>query len=754
MNNLSNYDITTGTLTVGGAVTLTPASGVTGFADVGGQIFNVLAYGAKGGAVKISSAGSITSGQNTLSVTGASFVSSDVGKFISVNGAGTSGAVLMTTISSVTDSTDVVLAANASTTVTNQTVRYGYDDTSAIQSAINTAETASTSGGATVYLPHGTYFVTQLLLKTHVWLTGAGFSTRILQHPSSTSHLITGDADTDVWYGVRNMVLGGANDCVTASTDAIHFTNATSAGDKVHTIQNLWINKFSNNAIYLGNGCRSCHLSSLYVNAVSGVGLYLDTGATDSDITSMSIGQCGLQGVVVAGYNNRLTSVKAFMNGQVISSSGQGFLITANNAELVNCEAQQNLSHGYWLQNNADGALVNCNCDENAGDAYRLDRCFDCDLHGHVLLSDTTTQHTSIVNLVNSAARNTIRVTFDPRAVAAGTSYVQGTTTGNNILVGTYNWNGGGGHFVALTNPSQPTLTKTGSSTTATYAYQVTALDYGLNETFTSTTSATQTNAATLNGSNYNTVTWNVVPGAAAYRVYRVTATSASGNSATTGLLATVQSTTSITTLSYNDQGAAASGSVPTRNATADLTVDGNITVNAMSCITTGSAFIATATAASNTKNTTVSLVPTGVGTMTLPANFLVAGRTIKIRAMGVTTTTATSACTLTFFVKLGSTTIMTSAAVAPSAAATNVYWEMEALITCLTTGSSGTVRGQGCIWIPVSATVTDSWGMPSTATATINTTTTQLVDFQVTQSNSTNAQTVTCTNFTMEILN
>jgi hypothetical protein len=105
------------------------------------------AYGAKCNAILVSSSASysITSGSNVLTGSGAnvSFSSGDVGKSIWVPGAGASGAGLSTTIASYTNSTTVVLAANASTTISSLAVSqanplaYGTDDTAAINAAIN-----------------------------------------------------------------------------------------------------------------------------------------------------------------------------------------------------------------------------------------------------------------------------------------------------------------------------------------------------------------------------------------------------------------------------------------------------------------------------------------------------------------------------------------------------------------------------------------------------------------------------------------
>lgn len=88
---------------------------------------------------------SLTSTVNPLG----GFVSGDVGKSIWVPGAGVAGGGLSTTILAVTDATHIVLATNASTTITavatsnTNPLVYGTDDTAAIQAAM----TATPNGG-------------------------------------------------------------------------------------------------------------------------------------------------------------------------------------------------------------------------------------------------------------------------------------------------------------------------------------------------------------------------------------------------------------------------------------------------------------------------------------------------------------------------------------------------------------------------------------------------------------------------------
>lgn len=136
-----NGDITiTGTATSNGATFLLGPSQ--------NYIYVVEKYGAKVNGIVRQSA-SITSGSNILTCSSATFTSADVGKQISVSGAGASGVVLCTTISGFTNSTTITLTANASTTVTTAAqIVYGTDDTTAWRNAI---AAINTQLGGTIY---------------------------------------------------------------------------------------------------------------------------------------------------------------------------------------------------------------------------------------------------------------------------------------------------------------------------------------------------------------------------------------------------------------------------------------------------------------------------------------------------------------------------------------------------------------------------------------------------------------------------
>ncbi len=89
----------------------------------------------------------------------------------------------------------------------------------------------------------------------------------------------------------------------------------------------------------------------------------------------------------------------------------------------------------------------------------------------------------------------------------------------------------------AYRSPNTPTFTYTGSGSGATYTYAAASVDSNGVEGNTSPTATTATFATTLNGTNYVKVNVNNT-GATCYNVYRTATSGASGNGATTGLIA------------------------------------------------------------------------------------------------------------------------------------------------------------------------------------------------------------------------
>lgn len=143
-------------------------------------------------------------------------------------------------------------------------------------------------------------------------------------------------------------------------------------------------------------------------------------------------------------------------------------------------------------------------------------------------------------------------------------------------------------------------------------------------------------------------------------------------------------------------------------------------------------------------------LTGAGVGSLTIPANFLIPGTALRIAAFGYYTTTASP--TLDMKIKLGATTVLdTGANNAPTAVGSARYWEMTCIITCRTVGAPGTVQAQGTMRYATSHTAeqADDFG-PNTTTTNITTTGTLVIDFTAQWGTGNPTNTMTCTNLSV----
>jgi len=110
----------------------------------------------------------------------------------------------------------------------------------------------------------------------------------------------------------------------------------------------------------------------------------------------------------------------------------------------------------------------------------------------------------------------------------------------------------------SLSTPSAPTATPQGTTGATTYGYKITAvLSDGTTESAASAEGTTATGNATLDGTNFNRVTWSAVTSAISYNVYRTTGTPGGGS-------APPRKIASLTTaLTYDDIGTEISGTTP-----------------------------------------------------------------------------------------------------------------------------------------------------------------------------------------------
>jgi hypothetical protein len=138
--------------------------------------------------------------------------------------------------------------------------------------------------------------------------------------------------------------------------------------------------------------------------------------------------------------------------------------------------------------------------------------------------------------------------------------------------------------------------------------------------------------------------------------------------------------------------------------------------------------FTQTSSASVVANDNETTLISTGVGTLTIPANRMVAGKTYRITVRGKYNTDASNPAQMNWRLKFGSTVILASGNAGLGTNKVDKGYEIHADFTCRTTGSSGSVMAQGMFFTEDGP---GAKNMPATTT-TINTTVSNTVDFTV----------------------
>jgi hypothetical protein len=166
-----------------------------------------------------------------------------------------------------------------------------------------------------------------------------------------------------------------------------------------------------------------------------------------------------------------------------------------------------------------------------------------------------------------------------------------------------------------------------------------------------------------------------------------------------------------------------------------------------------GCLFTQTATKTIENTTTESSFFTTGIGTLTLPANFFTVGKTVRIKLWGYVSGQVSH--TATMKVKLGSVTLASSIATYGSDL-TDSLWEGEYYITCRTTGATGTVMGEGRTLIAggVGFVTLSMRPLIATTTSTIDTTASNTIDVTYTWGTADTDDSLKITHAVVEVLN
>jgi hypothetical protein len=173
----------------------------------------------------------------------------------------------------------------------------------------------------------------------------------------------------------------------------------------------------------------------------------------------------------------------------------------------------------------------------------------------------------------------------------------------------------------------------------------------------------------------------------------------------------------------------------------------------------------ASGTAVANTVTETI-LFPN----ITIPANYLQDGRTIRLRAIGQHSTLGSGTVTLIFTLRWGGvsgTVICKTGAITQLVSLTAAYWDVDILLTVRTNGATGTVIGNGLarVYGATAPTIGSATGAPANApmtnggqitpaVATVDLTADTALSLTITHGAASASNTVTGLQYTLEAMN
>lgn len=461
--------------------------------------------------------GVATSASTTFTSATANFSAGvDAGKVIHILRAGPSSQQdLTTTISSVTNSTTVVLA-NAPGRSQNPARFYisrSGDQTATIQAEIDALEAA---GGGTLRLTGVGYLVSQLILGNRVWIQGNGMrSTLVHQLASFSGPLITNKCTgsaTAMYTAVLDMWLDGNKNRVANVTNTLN--GAYTPGNTTITLTSAASFTPAGNLLIGTNRLRYTSKSGNVLSGVSG-GMEGTTDASASNGATVTQSPCGIlfvsdpyvgadlandenydthqliervtvkqtkgDAIVLFGRSEShvrscfteycdgigiRTAFDTFVVDCDIALSGRmGVYILNADVKLANCKSwfSGNITaadgHGYMLEGGSSPdegmrVLAACGAQDNKAHGFRLLRADRCVIQGTASSNGTSSAGTySALSVESSASNNIIDIVCADRVTTPDTTQQNALDISNLAFNNTIRLSHGPGISGAIVGP-------------------------------------------------------------------------------------------------------------------------------------------------------------------------------------------------------------------------------------------------------------------------------------------------------------
>lgn len=225
--------------------------------------------------------------------------------------------------------------------------------------------------GYVIYLPKGTYLISQIKLPKGTTLLGDGIDSTILKGTSATDMIILKDY-LSAHVRIKDIFIDGdykANRGVFAYKEQYSLEYL----DNAFNMDNVYVKRCNIANVQIGkDGTASimeCKITNVKCEQSKGYGIYLANKCTDSYFEGLYCASNLLDGYYIEGFNLKFVNCKACWNGTKDNKKNGFYVYKGGFITFSNCEVQDNYGHGLMVDTTTD-LNVNIITDRNGNGGF------------------------------------------------------------------------------------------------------------------------------------------------------------------------------------------------------------------------------------------------------------------------------------------------------------------------------------------------------------------------------------------------
>ena len=232
-------------------------------------------------------------------------------------------------------------------------VEYGIDNSGIEDVTTELQKLIDDNQGKVIYLPSGTYLISQIKLPLATTLQGDGLMSTIIKGIAETDMIVLKDY-LSAHVCIRDVFIDGDYKA-TRGVWAFKEKYSLQHLDNSFVMENVYVKRCIIANIHLGkvntSSIMECKLINIKSEQSRGIGLLLEDKCTDSYFEGIYCASNTGNGICSSGYNLKFVNCKVCWNGTVENGKAGVYISKGSLHSFINFEAQDNYGHGLFAQN-------------------------------------------------------------------------------------------------------------------------------------------------------------------------------------------------------------------------------------------------------------------------------------------------------------------------------------------------------------------------------------------------------------------